>query len=439
MSALAEILLASGHQVRGSDKQRTEITRMLEQKGAEIFEGHDAANLKQADYLVYSSAVKPDNPERQQALKTGIPQVRRAELLGWLFNRRTGIGIAGTHGKTSTASMLSSVLVEAGLDPSVIIGGQVKSWMSNARIGRGEILVAEADEYDRSFLALYPRMAVLTSLEDDHLDIYKDTDELKQAFIQFANQTAFDGSVTACADDENIRSIIPELHPSVITYGFSQEADIRAENLLFKESVSEFDVYKRNKFWGPIKINLPGRHNAANALAVCAAASELELDFEIVKQGLLNFKGTSRRFEILGRAGDILVVDDYAHHPTEIRASLQGARNGWQRRIIAVFQPHLFSRTRDFYKEFADALDLADLTLITEIYPAREKPMAGISGSMINNEMKSTNHFVPDKAAVQDLLKNHVQPGDMVIFIGAGDITQQAHLFYKQLRGEKNG
>ncbi len=439
MCALAEIIAAMGHKVTGSDKQKSEFTSLLEKKGALVYEGHEAANLQHADYLVYSSAVPENNPERQEAFKKGIPQIRRAELLGQLFNRSLGIGVAGTHGKTTTAAMLGCLLVEAGLDPVIIIGGRVKKWMSNARYGKGNILIAEADEFDRSFLALFPRMAVITSLEGDHLDIYKDIEDLKQAFIQYANQAAFDGSVVVCIDDENIRSIVPELQASVITYGLSSEADFRAENLVFEEAVSEFDVYHGRKLSGRLELHMPGEHNVKNALAVCAATAELGIDFGTIKKGLLNFSGISRRFEILGQAGNILVVDDYAHHPTEIRAALESALNGWQRRIIAVFQPHLFSRTRDFYKEFAKALDLADFTVITDIYPAREKPVAGISGEMINKEMNMENFYLADINNLQDLLLKHVQSGDMVIFLGAGDITKQAHSFLKQLNERADG
>lgn len=434
MSGLAEILLAMGHSVSGSDRRMSEITAYLQKKGAQIFEGHDAKNIQQADYLVYSSAIPQSNPEMERARQLGIPCIRRAEMLGQLFNRRLGIGVAGTHGKTSTTSMLGEALLLAGSDPTIIVGGKIRNWQTGARLGRGEILVAEADEYDRSFLALFPRLAVLTSLEADHLDIYKDLDDLKGTFLRFAGQVAFDGALIVNGDDPVLQELIPQMQAQVITYGLAPERDYHAADLRFEEAFSTFSVYGGERLLGKIKLSVPGEHNIKNALAVVAAGMELEIDFNTLKQSLGSYQGVGRRFEILGSAQNILVVDDYAHHPTEIRATLQSARRGWRRKIIAVFQPHLYSRTRDFYKEFAAALDLADLTLVTDVYPAREEALAGISGELIVKEMASKTLYVEQKEQLLSALRAQARAGDMVIFIGAGDITLFAHQYFETLK-----
>jgi len=422
MSGLAEILLELGHTVTGSDREKSELTDYLENKGAVIHEGHAASHLGIVDYLVYSSAVPMDNPELEKAREKKIPLIRRAEMLGQLFNRKFGIGIAGTHGKTTTTSMLGSVLIQAELDPTIIVGGKLQNLMTNARLGKSQYLIAEADEYDRSFLALYPRLAVITSLEADHLDIYKDLDDLKSTFVKYANQVPFDGTVILCVDDEQLLDIKSAIHRTVMTYGISENADLRAENIEFDADRTCCNVAHKNVQLGEIEIHAPGVHNIKNALATVAVGLELEIPFELIKNGLAAYKGVGRRFEIIGEAKNILVVDDYAHHPTEVEATIKAALAGWKRRVIAVFQPHLYSRTSDFYREFAEALSLADLGVVTDVYPAREEPVQGISGKMISDVMTNKNIYFEDKTKLASELQLLVKSGDLVLFLGAGDI-----------------
>ncbi|MGD9489231.1 MAG: UDP-N-acetylmuramate--L-alanine ligase [Calditrichaceae bacterium] len=426
MSGIAEILLELGHRVSGSDQQLSALTDYLEQKGAVIYNGHSAENLKEVDLVVYTSAVKKDNPEISEAKRRGIPLIRRAEMLGQLMSMKFGIAVAGTHGKTTTTSMAGHVLIEAGLDPTVVVGGRLKNLHTNARLGQGKYMVTEADEYDRSFLALYPRIAIITNLEADHLDIYSDINDLEKTFLRFANQVPFDGSVIACDDDIRLKKLIPEMTATVITYGIDKDANVRAVNIQYNEDSAVFDVIYDDKTLGPVKIYLPGEHNVKNSLAVIAMALEMEIPFPKLQKALEKFAGVDRRFEIKKVVNDIMFVDDYAHHPSEIKATISGARNGWRRRIVAVFQPHLYSRTRDFYAEFADSLKDADVVVITGIYPAREEPISGIDAGMISDELLKTGHndvhYIRNKADVPAFLKSIIKTGDMVITMGAGDI-----------------
>jgi UDP-N-acetylmuramate--alanine ligase len=428
MSGIAEILLDLGHRVSGSDRQKSELTDYLEAKGAVVYEGHSAEYINDVDFLVYSSAINKDNPEMKEAVRKNIPRIRRAEMLGQLMNRKFGVAIAGTHGKTTTASMTGNILISAGLDPTIIVGGRIKSLMTNARLGKGEILLAEADEYDRSFLTLNPKIAVITSLETDHLDIYSGLEDIKNTFTQFAARLPFDGSLIVCIDEENIRDIKKHFDCTVITYGFSQEAQLRAENLEFKENHAVFDVVHEGAGLGKVKLAVPGQYNVKNALAAVAVGMELEIPFDKISRALADFTGVDRRFEIKGLVNDVMVVDDYAHHPTEVQAALNGAKDGWDRRVIVIFQPHLYSRTQDFYKEFAKALSVADMVVVTDVYPAREKPAAGVSGALIVDELKSIGHkqvfYIEDKKDVPEFLQNIIQPADMLITMGAGDIWQ---------------
>ncbi len=426
MSGIAEILLELGHRVSGSDQQLSALTAYLEQKGAVIYDGHSAENLKEVDLVVFTSAVKKDNPEILEAKRRGIPLIRRAEMLGQLMSMKFGIAVAGTHGKTTTTSMAGHVLIEAGVDPTVVVGGRLKNLHTNARLGQGQFMVTEADEYDRSFLALYPKIAIITNLEADHLDIYSDISDLEKTFLRFANQVPFDGSVIVCNDDMRLKKLIPEMTATVITYGIDKDADVRAVNIQYNENSAVFDVIYDDKTLGPVKIYLPGEHNVKNSLAVIAMAIEMEIPFPKLQKALEKFEGVDRRFEIKKVVNDIMFVDDYAHHPSEIKATISGARNGWHRRIVAVFQPHLYSRTRDFYAEFADSLKDADVVVITGIYPAREEPIPGIDAGMISDELLKTGHndvhYIRNKADVPTFLKSIIKTGDMVITMGAGDI-----------------
>ncbi len=436
MSGLAEILLKMGHAVQGSDREASEVTDYLQSRGATIYIGHKAEHIRSADYLVYSSAIPKDNPEMVRAAELHIPRIRRAEMLGQLFNRQYGIGIAGTHGKTTTTSMLGSVLIHAEYDPTIIVGGKLQNLMTNARLGNSPYLVAEADEYDRSFLALFPRIAVLTSLETDHLDIYRDLDDLKETFVRYANQTAFDGVVIACADEAHLREILPQIQRPIRTYGLEATADYRVEDITFHSGGSLSSVWEDGKLLGQLQLNVPGAHNIKNALAVIAAARELQLSFDQIAAGLQGFKGVSRRFETIGLENDILIIDDYAHHPTEVAATIESAQTGWSRRVVAVFQPHLFSRTKDFHHEFARALSKADVAVVLDVYPAREAPVAGVDGSLIADLLTNEHAYVAQKERLTEEMLRLVQPGDLVLFMGAGDIWNYSRELLNNLKGK---
>lgn len=438
MSGLAQILLQMGHQVSGSDQQSSSTTADLASKGVQIYLGHSPDNVKGADFVIYSSAVHAENPEMQEARRRNLTLIRRAEMLGQLMNRKFGIAIAGTHGKTTTTGFIGHLLIEAGLDPTVLVGGRLKEFQANARLGKSEYLVAEADEYDRSFLTLFPRIAVLTSLEADHLDIYHDVADLKETFIRFANQVSFDGSLIIDYDDVNIKDIQSRLQRTAISYGLQAGADFQATDIHYEGNKTVFTVTGRNTNWGQFEIQLPGAHNVKNALAAIATGYELEIPDGVIRRALMTYSGVERRFDVKGIVADIMVVDDYAHHPTEVEATLKGARSGWQRRILAVFQPHLYSRTRDFYREFAAALSLADIVIVCDVYPAREKYLPGISGSLIFEELQRRGHqhclYVPDKSDVPAIIKPLLRNNDMVITMGAGDIFQIADVLVKQLK-----
>lgn len=429
MSGIAEILLNQGFRVSGSDLSLTEVTRHLQDCGATVYEGHDPANLHDVDVLVYSSAVALENPEVIAALDRKIPVIRRAEMLAEVMRLHHGIAIAGTHGKTTTTSMLGLVLIEGEKDPTVIVGGKLHAFGgTNARLGGGEFMVVEADEYDRSFLKLNPTMAVLTTLEAEHLDIYASLEDLKNAFIEFANKIPFYGFIAMCLDEPVLQEILPSIKRKVITYGFSSQADVQAVGLVHNENRAQFTVLSMGKELGEISLGVPGEHNVQNALAAITVSLELGLPFESIKKALDSFTGAFRRFEVKADIDGILVVDDYAHHPTEVKVTLRGIKAGWRRRVVCVFQPHTYSRTRDFQREFGGAFMNADVLIVTDIYPARERPIQGVTGELISDAARQFGHknvhYVPDKADVPATLQELVQPGDIVITMGAGDIYQ---------------
>ncbi len=437
MSGIAEVLLNLGFEVSGSDKQLTEITDRLESLGATIYDGHASAHLQQVDVVVISSAVKQDNPEVQEAHKLKIPVIRRAEMLGELMRMKLGIAIAGTHGKTTTTSIVGLMLEKADFDPTMIVGGKIRALKSNAKLGAGDYMVVEADEFDRSFLKLTPTLAVITNIEVEHLDCYKDLDEIKDAFVTFANKVPFYGAVIVCLDEKGVQSILPRLERRVITYGLTPQAEIRAENIHYKNGTTRFTAVANNQVLGEMILQQPGLHNLKNSLAALALGLEMEVSFDKIKSALEAFHGVHRRFEIKANVNDILIVDDYAHHPTEILASLKGAREGWDRRIIAVFQPHLYSRTRDFYEEFGQSFFDADILIVTDIYAAREEPIPGITGELVAEEARKLRHreviYIPDKDEVVPYLQKHVKPNDMVITLGAGDIYKAGENLIKIL------
>ncbi|KAB2844008.1 MAG: UDP-N-acetylmuramate--L-alanine ligase, partial [Ignavibacterium sp.] len=380
MSGIAEILFSQGFIISGSDKSLSEVTDRLQKIGITVYEGHSPENLKDADVLVYSSAVSMDNPEIKAAIAKKIPIIKRSEMLAETMRMKYGIGIAGTHGKTTTTSMVGLTLTEGGIDPTIIVGGKLSSLGgTNARLGNGEFIVVEADEFDRTFLKLTPTIAAITTLETEHLDTYKDLDDIKGAFTEFANKVPFYGFVTLCIDEPALKEIMPRINKKIITYGLSAEADVRAVNITHNGFTSSFKVEYSGKELGEITLKIPGDHNIKNSLVAVVIAIELGVDFKIIKSALESFSGVFRRFEVKYNK-EILVIDDYAHHPTETEATLKAVRDGWNRRLIVVFQPHLYSRTKDFYQEFGKAFLNSDVFICTDIYPARELPLEGITG-----------------------------------------------------------
>lgn len=444
MSGIAEILLDQGFSVTGSDKQLSEITERLEKLGAKIYEGHSPEHIEpDVDVVVYSSAVKMDNPEVQEAIRRKIPLIRRAEMLAELMRLKYGIGIAGTHGKTTTTSMVGLILIEGGFDPTVIVGGVLRDLGgTNARLGHGNFIVVEADEFDRSFLQLTPTIAVITTLEPEHLDCYGSVEELKNAFIDFANKVPFYGFVVLCLDEPMIQDIMPKIKKKIVTYGLNAQADVQAIDPEFSGRKASYTLIYKGKDYGRINLQVPGIHNIKNSLAGIAVGMELGIEFEKIKKAVERFRGVYRRFEIRAEVNGIIVVDDYAHHPTEIRVVLQAAKDGWKRRVVAVFQPHLYSRTRDFYLDFGRSFFNADVCVLTDVYPAREEPIEGVSGKLIADAARDFGHkdvhYVPNKMELADYVLGLVKSGDMVIFMGAGDITKICGEFIKKLESLKN-
>ncbi len=438
MSGLAEILNHQGFKVSGSDLAASDITKRLESLGIKINVGHSAKNVQDADLVVYSSAVKLDNPELQEAIERKIPFIKRAEMLAETMRMKHGIGIAGTHGKTSTTSMVGLTLTEGGIDPTIIVGGKLSGLGgTNARLGDGDFIVVEADEFDRTFLRLTPTIAAITTLEKEHLDTYKDLDDIKTAFIQFANKVPFYGYVVLCLDEPALQDIIPSINKKIITYGISPQADVRAVDIEYKENESSYTVIYNGDEIGRIKINLPGLHYIKNSLVAVTIAKEMGIPFETIQKALSSFAGVYRRFETKYDE-DILVIDDYAHHPTETTATLNGVRSGWKRRLVAVFQPHLFSRTRDFYAEFGRSFLNSDVFICTDVYPAREEPIEGITGKLIADAAKDFGHknviYEPDKDNIPALLKEITKKDDIVITMGAGDIWKYGEKFVECLK-----
>lgn len=429
MSGIAELLLNLNFEVTGSDLKMSETTRHLEEKGATVYEGHDPDNVNESDVVVYSSAVTLDNPEVQAAQERKIPIIRRAEMLGELLKlKKYSIAIAGTHGKTTTTSMVGQMMVSGGMDPTLIIGGIIKNLKSNALLGQGDYVVAEADEFDRTFLSLTPTIAVITTIEAEHLDTYEDLEDLKNSFVLFANKVPFYGVVLACLDEPTIQDILPRLTRRYITYGLSTQADVRAVNVRYQEMQSAFDIYVGNTHYGHISLQLPGSHNVKNAIGSVALGLELGMAFEEIKAGLESFETVTRRFEIRGEYNEVLFIDDYAHHPTEVKATLTAAKEGWNRRVLAVFQPHLYTRTRDFKDEFGKAFLQSDILIVTDVYPSREQPIPGVTGSLIADAARDFGHkqvhYVPDTKEIPERVAELIRSGDLVLTLGAGDITK---------------
>ncbi|MGM0563628.1 MAG: UDP-N-acetylmuramate--L-alanine ligase [Pseudomonadota bacterium] len=433
MCGIAEVLLNLGYRVQGSDMSESANTRRLREAGAAIYQGHSAEHVEGVDVIVVSTAVGEDNPEVQAARASRIPVVPRAEMLAELMRFRQGIAVAGTHGKTTTTSLTASLLAEGGLDPTFVIGGKLNSAGTNARLGEGEYLVAEADESDASFLILQPVMAVVTNIEPDHLATYGgDFGKLKDTFVEFLHHLPFYGLAVMCIDDPVVAEILPRVTCQVLTYGLSQEADIRAENLRFEGATSVFDItLPGSETLRGVRLNMPGDHNVQNALAAIAIAHELGVSGEDISRGLASFGGIGRRFQLYGEVatskGDVLLVDDYGHHPSEMQATLRAARNAWpDRRLVVAFQPHRYSRTQDLFEDFASVLSEVDALCLTEVYAAGEASVAGADGRALAAAVRARGKvnpvFVEDPQQLPSVLKGVLEAGDVLLTLGAGSI-----------------
>ncbi len=425
MSGIAEVLINLGFKVTGSDVRRTDISERLESLGATIFQGHSEENIIDSDVVVVSSAVRPDNPEVKKARELFIPVIQRAEMLAELMRMKYSVAVAGAHGKTTTTSLVSSILGHAGFDPTCVIGGRLNSLGSNAKLGDSKYLVAEADESDGTFLLLFPTIAVATNIDLEHLDFYKDINEIKAAFLAFLNKVPFYGVNIICIDNANIQSIIPMLKRRYMTYGLSKQADLRADNISYEGFLTRFRVIYKGYDLGEIELTLPGIHNVVNALAACGVAIELDVPFRTIQEALKNFSGIHRRLEIK-YDGEIKLIDDYGHHPTEIKATLSAIRRMWKDRIIVAFQPHRYTRTRGLMEEFATSFNEADILILTEIYAASEDPIEGISGSNLAEKIRMSGHknviFAPTREDVVQKIVENARAGDIVLTLGAGDL-----------------
>jgi len=426
MSGIAEVLVNMGYPVTGSDVSTGPVTRRLSQLGARVHRGHRAGNVRGADVVVVSSAVGRDNPEVIEARRLKIPVIPRAEMLAELMRMKYGVAVGGAHGKTTTTAMIAEVLTHAGLDPTVVIGGRVGKLRSGAKLGFGELLVAEADESDGSFLKMKPTIAVVTNIDREHLDHYRDLGAIQDAFAAFLSLVPFYGAAVACTDDAHVRDILPRVDRKIITYGLSSDADVAAVDVEVRGLRSSFTVRFDGKEQGRIELGLPGRHSVYNSLAAIAVALELEVPLRKISQALAGFRGVDRRMQRRGEAFGATVIDDYGHHPTEIAATLSAIREGFGARTVVVFQPHRYSRTRALLEEFGGAFFLADRVIVTDIYAAGEQPIDGIDGSLVVDALVRHGHphvvYQPNVREIPRLLHQVVREGDIVLTLGAGDI-----------------
>ncbi|MFB3924453.1 MAG: UDP-N-acetylmuramate--L-alanine ligase [Syntrophales bacterium] len=435
MSGIAEVLLNLGYAISGSDQNESDITSRLASMGARIHYGHRASNLGDADVVVTSTAIKSGNPEVDAAHERNIPVIPRAEMLAELLKMKFAIAVSGMHGKTTTTSMISTLLANGGLDPTMVIGGKLASIGSNARLGNGEVIVAEADESDGSFLKLSPSIAVITNIDREHLDYYRDICEIKEAFVQFANIVPFYGSTILCFDDEHVRDILPRIKRRTISYGLSDSADYRAADISFSGSGSRYNLYYKGEGLGEISLSVPGLFNIYNSMAAVAVARELEVPLPVIRDGIRAFTGVHRRLEVKGRVDGITVVDDYGHHPTEIRATLAAARQVWKGRLIVVFQPHRFTRTKALFKEFLTAFPDADVLVLTDIYPASEPEIKGVHASKLCEGIQAAGHghavYLPGFEEIVSYLRGIAKAGDVIITQGAGSVWKIGEAFLK--------
>ncbi len=440
MSGIAEVLLNLGYKISGSDTNENQATHRLSHLGAKVSIGHKAENVLGANVAVISSAIKEDNIEVEEARRQKIPVIPRAEMLAELMRMKNGIAIAGSHGKTSTTSMVAKVLELGGFDPTIIVGGRLNTVGAHAKLGEGEFIVAEADESDRSFLYLSPFIAVLTNLDEEHLDQYKTVDEIKKTFVNFSNKVPFYCPIVLCIDDVNLQSLIPMLDRRIITYGLSAQADISARNMQFQNFSSTSTLLYQGKEIGKLKLNVPGVHNICNAMAAVAVGIDLDIPIRTILIALESYEGIGRRFELKKTVNNIMVIEDYAHHPTEINATLDAAKNGWHRKIVVVFQPHRYSRLSWLMKNFATSFDKADVLIVTEIYEAGEKAIVGVSGKALYERIQLLGHkniyFEPELKNIPGLTEKLALPGDMIIIMGAGSIYKVIPDIIKKLEGK---
>lgn len=439
MSGIAEVLLNLGYAISGSDLVDSEITRRLARLGVRHFTGHRAQNVDQADVVVVSSAVTPDNVEVVAAKSRKIPVIPRAEMLAELMRMKYGVAVAGSHGKTTTTFLIATVLAKGGLDPTLVIGGRLNNLGSNAKLGQGEFMVAEADESDGSFLKLNPMVAVVTTIDREHLDYYPNLDEIQAAFAHFLDKVPFYGFCIVCADEPNIRAILPRLTKKVFTYGLHGDVDYSAREIRTQGFGSTFVATRRGGVLGAVVLNIPGLHNIRNALAAVATGVELDIPFVYIQEALREFSGIHRRFEVKGEARGITIVDDYGHHPTEIDATLRTARLVWpDRRLVVIFQPHRYSRTQALWQEFCAPLLTADVVLLTEIYGAGEPRIPGVSGTLIWQGIQERGHpqaiFVSQKEALASEMLGHLREGDVLLTLGAGDVWKVGEQVLKALQ-----
>jgi len=442
MSGIAEVLLNLGFTVSGSDLRATPVTDRLSKLGALFFGGHAANNLRNAQVVVVSSAVTADNIEVQEAQRLQIPVIPRAEMLAELMRLKFCVAVAGAHGKTTVTSMIAVMLTQAGLDPTAVIGGRLDVFASSARLGKGELMVVEADESDRSFLYLLPSIAVVTNIDREHLDHYRDLNEITSAFLSFANKVPFYGAVVACADapwGERFREILPLLRRRVVTYGLDPGADVQGSSLQLQPKGSTFEVEARAKPLGRFNLPVPGRHNVQNALAAVAVGLELELSAEQIRKGLERFHGADRRFQVKMELKDITIVDDYGHHPAEIRATLEAARLWGAKRVIAIFQPHRYSRTQFLMDDFAQSFQAADQVYVLDIYPASEKPIPGVTAQRLVERMAELGftraRYAPSEHDVLHGILEDLRPGDMILTVGAGSVWRIGDTLAEAIRG----
>ena len=438
MSGIAEILLTMGYVVSGSDLRASSTTERLARLGATIYLGHAAGNAAASDVVVTSSAVAKDNPEVVEARARKIPVIQRAEMLAELMRLKYGIAIAGMHGKTTTTSMVAAVLAGGALDPTVVVGGRVDAMGSNARLGKSQYLVAEADESDRSFLLLSPILAVVTNLDREHMDSYADMADVENCFVEFMDKVPFYGAVTACVDDERLRGILPRVRRRVYTYGMAAEADFRLRMLPGADHChARFEINARGLVLGPFELHVPGRHNVLNATAAVAIGVQLGLAPEQIAAGLATFRGVDRRFQVRGVERGVTVIDDYGHHPTEIRATLQAARECGYGRVLVLFQPHRYTRTRDLMEDFAGAFGDADAVQVLDIYAASEQPIEGITGETLAAAIQAKNGgrvmYTASIAEAVERLAEDARPGEMILTLGAGSVSQLAEKILERL------